>query len=136
MRPAGLVAAALIATVAACDPIWSVEVGVRAPTHAPIADVTVAFVCPNDERHAGMAMAAATDGSGVARVSGMGFGFPIGCDVYLAKVGYETLVIPYAALCPQGDGRCDRTVRFDRILAPHAPAPPPGAGADPGAATW
>lgn len=136
MRPAGVIAAALVATAAACDPIWSVEVGVRAPTAAPIADVTVAIMCPGNERTGGMAIASATDGSGVARVSGMGFRFPYGCDVYLAKVGYETLVIPNAVLCPHGEDRCDRSVRFDRVLAPEASVGSPGSPADPGAVTW
>ncbi|MEZ4404699.1 MAG: hypothetical protein R3B06_32065 [Kofleriaceae bacterium] len=108
----------LAATVAGCDPIWSVDVSVRSPATRPVPDATVALVCPPGiyDGHGGLV--ALTDAKGVTHVSGMGFGLPTGCDLMVAKPGFRTVEIRYAELCPEGRGRCDRIRQFDLVLIP------------------
>lgn len=115
------VLAVATATLAACDPIWSVDVAVRAPSHAPIAGATLALVCPPDVGRAGWTMSSATDASGHARVSEMGFGLPAGCDVVISKPGFVPDRIRHAELCPAGRG-CGRALRLERILVPRRQA--------------
>jgi hypothetical protein len=48
----------------------------------------------------------------------MGGSFPIGCDVYIAKPGYQTQRIRYRDICPGEPGDCDRGFAFDLVLQP------------------
>ena len=106
---------AILLVVASCDPIWNASVRLRDPANRPIEGATVAVACREDnaprEAHR-------TDTAGAATVGSMGNQFPPGCDVYIAKPGYQTQRIRYRDLCPQGPDDCERVFDFDLMLEP------------------
>ena len=92
-----LLTAALLAT--ACDPAWTLNVEVRSPSSVPIEGAAVGFVC-----HGSMdrqSQAAHSGVGGHARIGSIGY-FPRGCDISVAAPGYDTLVIRYDDMCPDG----------------------------------
>jgi hypothetical protein len=66
---------------------------------------TLAVACGEDYR-GGAEMAGRSDHDGLARVGGLGTQFPLGCDVFVAKVGYRTHRIRYREICPNGPNDC------------------------------
>lgn len=106
----------LVATLAACDPIWSANVRLRDPTGQPIVDATVAVVCPDGR----FGFARRTTGpDGTAMVGSLGTQFPPQCDVYIAKPGFATQHIRYADLCPAGPEHCEQRVFWFDLLVPY-----------------
>lgn len=109
--------AAAIGALAGCDPVWGVDVHVQHPGRAPVDDVTVAVACAEGQ-YLSDRMAARTGPDGRIRIGGIGGAFPVGCDVYVAKPGWQTVRIRYHDLCPDGPDGCPRTFAFDLVLAP------------------
>ena len=109
-------AAVLLVALAGCDPIWGVNVRVQHPGRGPIEDATVAVACAEGAFGGQMAVRTTPDGS--AHVGGLGHVFPVGCDVYVAKPGFETQRIRYRDLCPNGPEDCERVFAFDLVLLP------------------
>ena len=112
MRPAGL-----LVLLAACDPVWGVNVRVQHPHRGAIEDATVAVACAEGHFAAG-SMAVRTTPDGSAHVGGIGGMFPVGCDVFVAKPDFTTQRIRYQDLCPNGPEGCDRVFAFDLVLLP------------------
>jgi hypothetical protein len=109
--------ALMLGVLAACDPIWGVDVSVKHPGQTPIENATVAVACPEHGRFSGTVVARTKpDGSG--RLGGIGSDFPVGCDLFVAKPGFVTQRIRYRDLCPNGPQDCDRVFRFDLVLTP------------------
>jgi hypothetical protein len=111
-------AAILLCMLAACDPVWGVDVRVRHPAQMPLEDATVAVACPESRLTGAGQMAIRTSRSGKAQLAAIGSVWPIGCDVYIAKPGYVTQRIRYHDLCPAGPDNCDRWFTFDLVLEP------------------
>jgi hypothetical protein len=109
-------AAVLLFALAACEPAWGVDVRVNHPGRAPIDNATLALACA--EGHYEMGMAVRTTPNGRARIGGMGHRFPVGCDVFVVKPGFQTQRIRYHDLCPNGPDNCDRVFAFDLVLEP------------------
>jgi hypothetical protein len=108
---------AILLIVAACDPVWNASVRLRDPANRPIEGATLAVACREDAQ--GFSRGAhRTDTTGAATVGSMGSTFPPGCDVYVAKPGYQTQRIRYRDLCPQGPDDCERVFDFDLMLEP------------------
>lgn len=107
--------ALLCATLAACDPVWGVNVRLRDPTNQPIEDATLAVACPDGAVHA-TDMAVRSRATGEAWVGSLGTVWPIGCDIYVAKPGFETLRIRYRELCPDGADHCPRNFSFELAM--------------------
>lgn len=110
-------AAILLVALAACDPVWGVNVRVQHPGRGPIENATVAVACADGQANAAH-MAVRTTPDGSAHVGGLGHLYPVGCDVFVAKPGFETQRIRYRDLCPNGPGDCDRVFAFDLVLVP------------------
>ena len=108
---------ALAVTLGACDPIWGVQTTLRDPSNRPIESATVAVACA-DTLEQTQGMSVHSDRDGVAHVGGLGSRFPIGCDVYVAKPGFQTQRIRYRDICPGDPGDCDRGFAFDLVLQP------------------
>jgi len=110
-------AALLIALLAACDPAWGVQVHLRDPASgAPVADATVAVACKDDGGLYPVGWMRKSDAAGDGRVFDLGWQWPVGCDLYVAKPGYETQWIRYRDLCPNGPSHCDRVFAFDLMM--------------------
>ena len=109
-------AAVLLLALAACDPVWGVTVRAKYPDAVPVGDATVAVAC--GEGHYAGAMAVKTRSDGAAYVGAMGGMFPVGCDIFVAKPGFQTHRIRYRDLCPNGPDGCDRVFAFDLVLEP------------------
>ena len=109
----------LLLALAACDPVWGVNVRVKYPgvVAVPVEDATVAVACAEGS-FTSAAMAVHTTPDGKAHVGGIGHLFPVGCDVFVAKPGYQTQRIRYRDLCPNGPEGCDRVFAFDLVLSP------------------
>ena len=117
---------ALVAVVAlaGCDPIWGVHAQLRDPASRPIADATLAVACgPGNAQRDVWVDHSRHDGA--ADVGSIGAAFPPGCDVYVAKPGYETIRIPYRTLCAGDASHCERVFALDLVLRPTSAAPPP-----------
>jgi len=110
-------AAALLVLVAACDPIWGAQVKLRDPANRPISDATIAVACEHPQ-YEDSGHVARTDAQGSGFVGSLGTQFPVGCDVYIAKPGYESRRIRYRDLCPAGAEHCERYFTFDLVLPP------------------
>jgi len=110
-------AAALLLVLAACEPVWGVDVRVHHPGHVPVEHVTVAVACAEGQYVSGE-VAIRTSPDGKAFVGGIGGAFPVGCDVYVAKPGFQTQRIRYRDLCPNGPEGCERVFQFDLVLEP------------------
>jgi len=110
-------AAAWLLVLAACDPVWGVDVRVRHPGRVPVEDATVAVACAEGQYVSGE-MAIRTRPDGKAFVGGIGSAFPVGCDVFVAKPGFQTQRISYRDLCPNGPEGCERVFQFDLVLEP------------------
>ena len=112
-------AALLLIGLAACDPAWGVNVRVKYPgvVAVPVEDATVAVAC-TEGSFSSAAMAVRTTPDGQAHVGGIGSLFPVGCDVFVAKPGFQTQRIRYRDLCPNGPEGCDRVFAFDLVLSP------------------
>jgi hypothetical protein len=110
-------AALLLVALAGCDPVWGVNVNVQHPGRRPVEDATVAVACSEGVVASGSTMIK-TAPDGRAYLGGIGSMFPVGCDVYVAKPGYETHRIRYRDLCPNGPDSCDRVFAFDLVLVP------------------
>jgi hypothetical protein len=111
--------ALLLVVLAACEPAWGVDVRVKYPgvVAVPVEDATVAVACTEGSWASGT-MAVRTTPDGNARVGGIGHSFPVGCDVYVAKPGFQTQRIRYRDLCPNGPEGCSRVFAFDLVLSP------------------
>jgi hypothetical protein len=107
---------ALLLLLAACEPVWGVNVRVQHPGRVPIDDATVAVACTDGYYRNGMSVRTTPEGK--AFVGGMGHTFPVGCDVFVAKPGFQTQRIRYHDLCPAGPDNCDRVFAFDLVLSP------------------
>ena len=81
-------AAALLLVLAACEPVWGVDVRVHHPGHVPVEHATVAVACAEGQYVSGE-VAIRTSPDGKAFVGGIGGAFPVGCDVYVAKPGFQ-----------------------------------------------
>jgi|MudIll2142460700_1097286.scaffolds.fasta_scaffold64021_2 hypothetical protein len=110
-------AAALLLVLAACEPVWGVDVRVHHPGHVPVEHATVAVACAEGQYVSGE-VAIRTSPDGKAFVGGIGGAFPVGCDVYVAKPGFQTQRIRYRDLCPNGPEGCERVFQFDLVLEP------------------
>jgi hypothetical protein len=106
----------LVLALAACDPIWNVNVRLRDPANLPVTNATVAVACDGDSVWEGFVRR--SNAVGVADVGSLGNRFPIGCDVYVAKPGYATHRIRYRDLCPAGSDGCERVFAFDLVMVP------------------
>jgi hypothetical protein len=104
--------------LAACDPIWGVHTTLRDPANHPIEDATLAVACDGNVYSGGANMSVRSDRDGVAHVGGLGSQYPVGCDVYVAKPGFQTQRIRYTDICPGGPRNCDRVFRWDLVLEP------------------
>jgi hypothetical protein len=100
--------------VAACDPMWGVRVQLRDPANRPIQDATLALACSSSAH----GRVTRTDSAGRGFVGEIGDRLPAGCDVYIAKPGFQTQRIRYRELCAQGDVTCERFFAFDMLLQP------------------
>lgn len=116
MNRVGLVV--LIALAGACDPVWGVNVDLRDPSDRPVAGATVAVACATDSSEASQPLAVRSDTRGEAYVGSLGSRFPVGCDLYIAKRGYQTHRVRYRDLCPSGPERCERGFSFELVLEP------------------
>lgn len=114
----GMAASVLaLGVLAGCDPVWGVNVRVQHPGGVAVEDATVAVAC-GEGHHAPVQMAARTTPDGKTHIGGIGDAFPVGCDIYVAKPGFETQRIRYVDLCPNGPDGCDRMFAFDLVLVP------------------
>jgi hypothetical protein len=109
--------AALLLLLAACDPVWGVDVRVEHPGRQPVENATLAVACDEGANVPSWTMMRTTP-DGKAHVGGLGSSFPVGCDIYIAKPGFATQRIRYRDLCPEGPDRCDRVFSFDLVLEP------------------
>jgi hypothetical protein len=109
-------AALLFLGLAACDPVWGAKLSLRDPASRPIDDATLAVACNDSTPYWSKSIKTKRDGSGF--VGSIGGTFPVGCDVFIAKPGYQTRRIAYRELCPNGPEKCDRVFEFDLVLEP------------------
>jgi len=108
----------ILLAVAACDPIWNVHARLRDPTSRPIVAVTLAVACASDQPQIGSDKSQLSDYQGNVEVSGLGAEFPVGCDIYIAKPGFQTERIRYRELCLDGPAGCKRVFDFEMMLVP------------------
>ena len=112
---------ALVLGLAACDPAWGVHARVRDPSNRALESATLAVACPDSktvETPMSSSFVMRSDATGAVHVGGMGFGSPVGCDLYVAKPGYRTLRLRYREMCPAGPDKCDSGLDFDFVLEP------------------
>jgi hypothetical protein len=109
--------ALLLVMLAGCDPVWGVQVRVQHPGRQPVENATVAVACTEGTFASG-STAVKTTPDGKGWLGGIGHQFPVGCDVYVAKPGYQTHRIRYRDLCPNGPEGCNRYFEFDLVLEP------------------
>lgn len=114
--------AVLLLALAACDPVWGAQVTLRDPINRSVDDATLAIACDGNTPYATYAsMAVRTKRDGTGFVGSVGNQFPIGCDIFIAKPGYQTHHIAYRELCPHGPVGCKRLFDFDLVLEPTEP---------------
>lgn len=112
-------AAVVLLALAACDPAWGVHVHLRdAAAGRPVADATVAVACKDDGGLYPVGWMRHSDAAGDGRLFDLGWQWPVGCDLYVAKPGYQTQWIRYRDLCPNGPAHCDRVFAFDLMMVP------------------
>ena len=116
MKTASLLVA--LGALGACDPIWSVHMKLRDPANQPVETATLAVACADEHSYPPAALGVRSNASGEANVGGLGFDFPVGCDIYVAKPGFRTQRIRYSELCPDGPHGCTRAFSFDLVLEP------------------
>jgi hypothetical protein len=106
----------LVVVLGGCDPYWGVAMRLRDPANGPVAGATVAVACKDDGGMYPIGWMRRSDAAGTARVGSLGSQWPVGCDIYVAKPGYQTHWIRYRDLCPNGPDHCDRMFDFDLTI--------------------
>ena len=99
--------------LAACDPVYSLDVHVTDPDGEALVDAALALTnCPNDGAENQSAL---TDSRGHADVGGLGFNFPK-CDVTVAHPGFQPFETTLDAICHGTVDDCDRAQSIDVVL--------------------
>lgn len=106
----------VLCALAGCDPFWGVNATLHDPMDRPVGEATLAVACPDGSRYGAGAARSAPDGT--VHVGGLGNVFPPGCDLYVAKPGYQTHHIRYRDLCPGGPDNCERVFSYELVLVP------------------
>ena len=105
----------LLVTLAACEPYWGVSVRLRDPA-GPVEGATLAVACKDEGGLWPNGWVHHSDVAGAAHVGSLGGQWPVGCDIFVAKPGYQTHRVRYRDLCPNGPAHCDRVFAFDLMM--------------------
>jgi len=105
----------VIALAAGCEPYWGASVRLRSP-QGPVEGATLAVACPENGGVWPTGWVHHSDVAGEARVGSIGGQWPVGCDIFVAKAGYQTHRVRYRDLCPNGPEHCDRVFAFDLAM--------------------
>lgn len=107
--------ALVLLVLAACDPIYSLEVHVHDPNGEPIADAALsATECDAQADD----QSDLTDAKGVASIGGLGAGYPR-CNITVAHVGFLPFESSFDEICHGRREDCDRVETIAVILEPN-----------------
>ena len=103
----------LLVLLAACDPVYSLDVHVTNVDGTGLVDAALAITnCPNDGAENQSVL---TDPHGNASVGGLGFNFPK-CDITVAHVGFQPFETSFDEVCHGTVDDCDRVQSIDVVL--------------------
>lgn len=124
--------AAVAVALGACDPSWALRAKVRAPDGAPVPEAVLAVTCaPSGSERRGLA--AASDERGEVVIGLIGWLFPEGCSLTIAKPGFRTWRNTFEKMCaPKRVDDCGRFKQIEVVLEPdRAPGTPPAPAPSP-----
>ena len=113
--------------LAACDPVWVINVKVHDGSKArpaPLADVEV-VMCPEETKQInGFQSTTRTDAKGQTQFASVG-GAPVAtCSLALSKPGYRSQTVVLDAVCDRRAGAGCRRADIEAVMEPESPVTP------------